>query len=159
MQKNNKITLYDRLFEVEDFRRAQWRMHSLPLILIIVIMALMSGYNKIRAIWDFIIKHTIDLIKYVKPKNDKLPVFQTISRVLANIDFDKLTCVFHDWAKDYVDIEEEESYSIDGKWIRWTVTNPNNKFQKFTNLVSIFSSKRKQVLGLGKVWDKNNEYD
>jgi len=41
---------------------------------------------------------------------------------------------------------EKEVISIDGKAIRGTAKNSRDKFQNFVSLVSVFASKRKQVL-------------
>ena len=148
MEKNN---LFNMFCEVEDFRRKQGKMHSLPIILIIATMVTMSGYKGIRPIGDFIKKHEKDLIKILKPKNNKLPSYKTVSRVFINIDFNKLSDIFYNWAIDYVDIKEGEWLSLDGKAIRGTVKNPNNQYQEYVNLVSIFANKKKQVISVGEV--------
>lgn len=147
--------LYDMLLELEDHRRGQGRMHELRLVLIIVIMATMSGFKGLRAIGDFIKKNKKELVEEFKPKKDRLPSYLTVGRVLQNVDFDQLVNVFHSWTIGYVAIEDKEWISIDGKAIGGTVEGLRNKRQSFTNLVSIFSGKRKQVLKVGKI--KNNK--
>lgn len=161
MQKQ-KLIKKDNLFlllsNLEDFRRGQGRMHTLPMVLIIFIMAAMSGFNGFRPTGDFIEKHKQKLIKLFKPKNDRLPSFQTIARILENIDFDKLTDIFYRWASSRVIIKESEWCSLDGKAIGGTVNNPHNRRQQFTSLVSVFASRQKQVLATGKVEsDKKSE--
>ena len=144
MQKQKPIkqnNLFFLLSDVEDFRREQGRMHSLPIVLLIFIMAAMSGFNGFRPTGDFIKKHQQELIKLFKPKNDRLPSFQTIARILENIDFDKLTKVFYRWASSRVIIKKSEWCSLDGKAIGGTVKNSHNCHQQFTSLVSVFSSK------------------
>lgn len=126
-------------------------MHTLPIVLIIFIMAAMSGFNGFRPTGDFIEKHKQELIKLFKPKNDRLPSFQTIARILENVNFDKLTRVFYRWASSRVAIKKTEWCSLDGKAIGGTVKNPHNRNQQFTSLVSVFASKQKQVLATGKV--------
>jgi len=154
MQKQKPIkqdNLFFLLSDLEDFRRGQGRMHTLPVVLLIFIMSAMSGYNGFRPTGDFIEKHRQELIKLFKPKNNRLPSFQTIARILENIDFDKLTEIFHRWASSRVVIKKLEWCSLDGKAIGGTVKNPHNRYQQFTNLVSVFASKQKQVLATGKV--------
>lgn len=154
MQKQKPIkqdNLFLLLSDLEDFRRGQGRMHPLPIVLMIFIMAAMSGFNGFRPAGDFIKKHKQELIKLFKPKNDRLPSFQTIARILENIDFDKLTDIFYRWASSRVVIKKSEWCSIDGKAIGGTVKNPHNRHQRFTSLVSVFASKQKQVLAAGKV--------
>ncbi len=114
-------------------------------------MAIMSGYNGIRAIGDFIKKHKKELIKILKPKKRKLPSFQTISRVLNNVDFGKFSNQFHKWSVNYVNIKKGEWLSLDGKAIRGTVKNPQNKYQEYVNLVSLFANKKRQVISSGEV--------
>lgn len=154
MKKQKSIkqkNLFLLLSDLEDFRRGQGRMHTLPMILMIFIMSTMSGFNGFRPTGDFIKKHRKELVKLFKPKNDRLPSFQTIARVLENINFDKLTNIFHRWASSQITINKNEWYSLDGKAIRGTVKNPHDRHQRFTSLVSVFSSKRRQVLAVGKV--------
>ena len=154
MKKQKSIkqdNLFLLLFDLEDFRRGQGKMHALPTVLMILIMAAMSGFNGFRPAGDFIKKHKQELIKLFKPKNDRLPSFQTIARILENIDFDKLTDIFYRWASSRVVIKKSEWCSIDGKAIGGTVKNPHNRHQRFTSLVSVFASKQKQVLAAGKV--------
>ncbi len=157
-EPNKSKNLYEIFSEIEDFRRPQGRMHSLATILTIITMALMSGYNGIRAIGDFIVKHRKELIKTIKPKKNKLPSRQTIGRVIQNVKFETLTKSFSKWANNYVRIKEKDWVSLDGKVIGGTVTNSQNQFQKYINLVSVFLNKKKQVLSAGEVGsDKKSE--
>lgn len=149
--KEDKKNLYEMLSQLKDHRRAQGRMHELRFTLILAIMSTMSGSHSLRAIGDFIKKNRKELIKTFQPKNDKLPSYLTINRVLQNVDFDKFTQIFHNWAINFVKIEDSEWISIDGKAICGTVNNQGNKKQEFVNLVSVFSSKRKQVIHAGKI--------
>lgn len=163
MQKQKskpQSNLFLMLFSLEDFRRGQGRMHTLPVILMIVIMSTMSGFIGFRPAGDFIQKHRKELIKLFKPKNGRLPSFQTIARVMENIDFDKLTNLFHRWATAHFVIEKDEWCSLDGKAIGGTVKNPHNCRQRFTSLVSVFCSKQKQVLAAGQIKDgKSSEIE
>lgn len=159
-----KLTKSDNLFkllsDLEDFRRGQGRMHTLPMVLLIYIMAAMSGSNGFRPTGDFIKRHKQELLNLFKPKNNRLPSFQTIARIMENIDFDKLTEVFYKWASSRVTIKKSEWCSLDGKAIGGTVKNPHDSHQQFTSLVSVFASKQKQVLATGKVvLGKKNEIE
>lgn len=149
--KHIKKDLYEMLFQLTDFRRNEGKMHELRFVLILAIMSTMSGFHSLRAMGDFIEKNKKELIKTFKPKKDKLPSYLTINRVLQNVDFDKFTKIFYEWAINYVEIEDSEWVSIDGKAIRGTVSDPHDKKQKFINLVSVFSNKKKQVIQAGKI--------
>ena len=149
--KQNHNNLFEMLSELDDHRRPQGRMHELGMLLIIAIMAVMSGYHDLRAMKDFITKNREELIQLFKPKKDRLPSRQTIGRVIQNIGFDKLSEIFQNWAISTTDIKADEWLSNDGKAIGGTVSNFDNKKQNFVNLVSIFASKQKQVILVGKI--------
>lgn len=153
-KKLKEKNLYEMLTQLDDYRRKQGRMHELRFALILAIMSTMSGFHSLRAMGDFIEKNKEELIKMFKPNKDRLPSYLTINRILQNVDFDKFAKIFHRWAVNFVKIENKEWISIDGKAIGGTLDSSQDKKQKFINLVSVFSSKRKQVIQAGKI---NNE--
>lgn len=151
------MNLYERLQGLKDFRRKQRQEHRLPVVMIIVIMANMSGYFGVRPVKDFIDRNREALKKILKPNKGKLPSHQTIGRILQKTDFSKLSKIFYEWAKEYVKISKKEWISIDGKAIGGTVKEAHNQRQTYTNLVTVFSNKRKQALAMGEVGDKQSE--
>jgi hypothetical protein len=149
--KSKKKNLYELLNQLDDYRRKQGRMHELRFALVLAIMSIMSGFSSLRAMGDFIKKNKKELIKIFKPKKDRLPTYLTINRVLQNVDFNKFTQIFQKWAIGYVKIEDNEWVSIDGKAIGGTADCLQDNKQKFISLVSVFLSKKKQVLQAGKI--------
>lgn len=156
-QNHKPKILLDYLEEIKDFRRGQGRMHTLKTILVIILMATMSGYFGQRATGDFVKKHHDELVEHLKPKDGKLPSYQTIARVMKSLDYSKLTAVFRAWAKTTIELSDEEWAAVDGKAIRGTLENASIPQQKYTNLVSIFMTKTGQVMDQGKVTNKSNE--
>ena len=155
--KSNK-TLYDYLCEVPDFRRKQWSRHELWMVLLIVIMWIMSWYNWIRAIWDFINKHREELIDTFEIEKERLPSFVTVWTILRWVDFKEFENKFSEWMLWYLKVQKKDLFALDWKVICWTVSNPNTNLQKYINLVSIFDVKRKQVLNVWEVWiEKKSE--
>lgn len=153
----NKKTLYDYFKEIKDYRRPQGRMHELPIILTIVLMAIMSWFIWERAMWDFVKKNATELKKYLKPKKWYLPSYQTIDAVLTKIGYEEVMEKFMEWAWEDA-VKEMEQIAIDGKSIWWTVKNSQNKHQEYINVVSAFMVWKKKVLW-GKVINtkKDNE--
>jgi len=149
--KNRKNSLIKILSEIKDIRRDEGKRHSIEIVLLVVIFATMSGYNGYRAIGDFIKRNKKDLIMYLKPKKNRMFSYSTVRRVMIGIDFNDFTEKFYQWTKDYVEIKEGEWISIDGKAIKGTLENKQNEKQSFTNLVSVFCSKRKMVYNAGKI--------
>lgn len=152
-----KQNLYGRLQGIPDFRRKQGREHHLAKTLLIVIMAIMSGYSGERAKGDFIKRNKRALIKALRIRKKKLPSYQTIARILENVGFEELTKVFKEWAQEKVSIAEKEWISMDGKGINGTLKNAHNAEQAFINLVTVFASKQKVAISAGKVDNKSNE--
>jgi len=148
-------TLIEELNELKDPRRGQGKRHPLSMLILIAIMASMSGYHGYRATEDFIKANRDELIAVFEPKKDRLPSFQTIRRALMAIDFNEFSLKFYNWASTRIEIKENEWFSMDGKAIRGTIEG--DKYHEFTNLVSLFSSENKKVLYAGKVDDKSNE--
>jgi hypothetical protein len=71
-------------------------------------------------------------------------------------DFASIQAAFHKWAQNYVSIQAGEWIAIDGKSIRSTVSDYSNKYQNFVSLVSLFCSKREQVLHVEKLENKKD---
>ena len=152
IEKEDLFNLYKELSKLTDARRQQGKRHHLKLVVILVILSIMSGYDGYHAIGDFIKKNQQELIKMFKPKKNRLPSFSTVRRVLKSINFDELCVLFEKWALAHIEIKEKEWISLDGKAIKGT----ENK-HKFVNLVSLFCIEKKQVFSMGKVDDKSNE--
>jgi len=148
-------TLIKKLNSLEDKRRGQGKRHPLTMLILIAIMATMSGYHSYGALADFIKANKDDLIAVFEPKKDRLPSFQTIRRALIAIDFEEFSTLFYEWASVKVKIDKNDWLSMDGKAIRGTIKG--DKYNEFTNLVSLFSGKNKEVLYAGRVEDKSNE--
>ena len=139
--------LLDYIVQIQDPRRLQGQRHELKSILLITIMSIMSGYIGYRAIGDFMKRNKKDLILVLNPKKEKLPSFDVIRKVLVKIDFKNFSKVFHNWAKQYVEISKDEWISVDGKAIGGTVTDGCSIDQNFISLVSLYCSKKKLVIG------------
>jgi hypothetical protein len=153
-KKKNTENLFELLQKLQDHRRKQGLMYTLPLVLLIVIMGIMNGAKSERAISRFAENNKDDLIKYLQIKKKRIPTRNIIRGILQTIDFYKLTKIFHEWTKDYVEIKEKDWISIDGKAIKGTVQNLQNTKQNFKSIVSVFASKRKQIISASKLETK-----
>lgn len=140
-------SIIDFFAKIPDHRRGAGQRHEQTFILLITLMSTMSKCYSYRAIGDFIKRNKIALLEHFKPKKNRLPSFDTVRRVLQGIDFSLLSKQFHQWAVQYVCISDQEWISIDGKRIGGTTTNSNNSNQHFINLVSLYCSKQKLVIG------------
>ncbi len=146
--------LIEQLRKVEDYRTTDGRRHQLWLVLLFVIMGTMSGCIGYRAWGDFVKRHRKVLIETFEIHKHGVPSYSTIRRIVMGVDFDQLAEVFNYWAQNYVDIDDSEWCSIDGKSIKGTVQNHEKSCQNFISIVSVFASKRGLVLGMEKLENK-----
>ena len=96
------IHLRESLKEIKDERRGAGQRHSIDVVLMITIMATMSGYIGYRAIGDFTKRYKKELIKYLKVEKDRLPAFATTRRVLMGIDYEMFADIFEQWIGQYL---------------------------------------------------------
>lgn len=146
-----KHNLIESLSKIKDPRRGAGQRHELEFVLLIIIMATMSGYFGYRAIEDFIKRNKSDLLKYFKPYKKRLPSFSTVRRVMIGIDFEDFSSIFHEWSSRYISISKGDWLSLDGKAIKGTFDKSDINRQHFVNLVSVFLEKTKTVLSVGKI--------
>ena len=156
MKTENDNNLYTMLRSIKDPRRSQGRMHKIEVILLTSIMAVMNGAASICAIHDFAETNKKELIKLFKLQKQKrkIPSRETISRLFSLISFEQLSLLFYEWASSKIKIKKGDVLSLDGKAIRGTLENPNDSFQNFTSLVSVYVQKSKQILSLEKIESK-----
>jgi hypothetical protein len=149
------FNLQAELKKLEDSRRGQGRMHTIDIVLMITIMATMSGYIGYRALGDFAQRYSKELIEYLKPKNNKLPSFATARRVLIKVDDEKFGKVFTKWIQSYFVKDKKTWVSIDGKAIKGTKQKEEDL--KLAHLVSFFISDSKEIISAKKTAEKSNE--
>lgn len=154
-EKKNK-SLLSLLRNMTDFRREEGKIHDLEIIIMIILMAIMSGHTNYLAFSDFANKKTNKrlIFKYLKPRKKILPSYDTIRRVFLNINFDELAYVFRIWALQHTQLNENDWISFDGKAIKGTLPEESHKL---VQLVTFFAHKSKIVLLHGKIKHKSNE--
>ena len=145
MKKNIK-NLYELFANLKDIRRKQGMLYPLQIVLLIAIFGIINWAKSERAISRFAENNKKDLVKYLQLKNKRIPTRNIIRAVLANISFTELEEIFYKWSKSQIKIEKNEWISIDGKALRWTISNRSTSQQNFTSLISLFVSRKKQCL-------------
>lgn len=150
-----RINLRDALKDIKDNRRGAGQRHKIDVVLMITIMATMSGYVGYRAIGDFTKRYKKELIDYLKVEKNRLPAFATTRRVLMSIDYDVFEDVFEHWIGQYLKQEKNQWVSIDGKAIKGTKQREEDL--KLAHLVSFFNSDSKEILMARKTATKSNE--
>ncbi len=96
MQIENRIlaALLSQLDTLDDPRRDQGKRHRQGLVLLIVLLATISGYLGYRAIEDFLAKHQAQLLALFQPDKGRIPSYSTVRRVLMGVDFQQFTQIY-----------------------------------------------------------------
>lgn len=154
------LTLIESLKQVEDFREPKGIRHPLWLVLLLVIMAYMSGYVGYRASSDFVLRHQKEIISSFNLPKSRFPSYGTIRRVILGVNYEKLIEVFNNWAGQYVNNQELQWIAVDGKALRNTVADCGNHYHFFSTVVSFFSQKKGIVVAVDKFDnDRTSEID
>lgn len=144
------MNLIECLSEVKDSRRLQGMRYGSVSMLLIIIMSILRNRHKYREIGRFCKLNSDCLIARFGFKNKRVPSYVSIRTFILETDFVSIQKAFHKWAQNYVSIEANEWIAIDGKSIRSTVSDYSSEYQNFVSLVSLFCSRREQVLGVEK---------
>jgi len=150
-----EYNLREELKTLKDRRRGQAQQHKIDVVLMITIIATMSGYQGYRAIGDFAQRYKKELIKYLEIEKGKVPSFPTVRRVLMEIDHKRFGDIFTEWMKHYMKKSNSQWIAVDGKAIKGTKQKEEDK--KLAHLVSFFASDSKEILIARKTVSKSNE--
>ena len=145
------MSLIEHLQQIPDFRRPQGRRYPLAALLLITIMSIMSGYCRYREIAAFAAANKKELLKLFRLKRSRLASHVTFREVLKGVDFDLMMTIFNQWVSQSITLKPEEWLAVDGKAFASTVTEVHSSYQNFVSLVSIFSQKRGQVVGMAAI--------
>ena len=145
------MNLIKSLDRIKDFRRGAGKRYPLTPVLLIVIISIISGKNSYREISTFADANKEIFLIFFDNKRKKTPSHVTFREIIKGINFEEVLSCFKIWALQYIDIEENEWISIDGKALGSTVTDCSNEYQNFVSLVSLFTHKKNQVLSVGKL--------
>jgi len=166
MQTNNALlnNFLLKLSKLEDVRRGEGQRHKQEFVLMIVLLSTMSGYFGYRAIGDFIDKHKSELIALFKPKEDRVPSFSTVRRILMSLNPLNFQSIYEEWLLEVRQAQKAKASSNESEVTKWhsvdgkAVRGANKASEEtYTHLVSIFSVFDQVVVGSAKVGLKSNE--
>ncbi len=145
--------LRSALDQIDDPRRELGRKHFLNDILVISIIAIISGAETWNNIEDYAKIKESFLRSFLRLPHG-IPSHDTFNRVFSIIDPEQFEKCFIDWFQSTVKIEMGEFISIDGKTIRGAKSK--GKKSPF-HIVSAWASKANLVLGQVMTDEKSNE--
>lgn len=140
------VSLIEELKTIRDFRSRKGRRYELWLILLLIVMGTLSGFEGYAALEDFGVRHYSALCEALGLTVKRLPSDTTFRRILESLSFQVLNAHFERWAMQYTDITPEDWMSLDGKSIKGTLLEGGTEYQNFVTLVSLYSQSQETVL-------------
>lgn len=138
--------LQDFVSLLDDPRRGQGQRHSLENVLMIVVMAILSGHQGFRGFERFAKANSVELTEALKLKHG-VPTYQTFHAVLTKLGSQLLGSKFASWVRVYHKDWPKEFIAVDGKSVKSTVHGGNSGLQNFTAAVTAFGQESGIVYG------------
>ncbi len=154
MKIKPKITIADHFAAMSDPRIERSKLHKLIDIITIAICAVISGADT----WVDIEMYGDAKYKWLKKFLELphgIPSHDTFARVFARINPKQFQECFLCWVKSISKITDNEIVAIDGKTLRHSYDDADEKAA--IHMVSAWATSQKLVLGQVKVDDKSNE--
>lgn len=148
-------SLYEYLRKITDHRQAKGKRYSLATLLLVMILAKMSGEDKPSGICDWVAKR-VRLLREVKIlKRPQAPCHMTYRRVLQQIiPADEWDQLLQDYHQQRLKIEKEIILTLDGKTVRGTI--PCGEMRG-THLLTVYVPDQGLALVQAQVDQKENE--
>ena len=147
--------LLAQLNQLPDPRRGAGRRHPVGLVVLLAILATVSGMSSYRAMGDFVRANQEELLVRLAVSKGRLPSYSTMRRVLMGLATEKLARVLGQWNR--AALAPAESYPwvhLDGKAIKGTVERYGESNQDFVNVVSLFFEPARLVLASSSFHNK-----
>ena len=146
-------SLYERLQALKDKRKRRGIRYPLAVVLVMVIVAKLSGEDEVRGIAEWIGHRATAFANALALKQARTPHATTISRVLNEaVDIEALEQVVATYFKEQAGAEE--AIALDGKALRGTIEPGQTRGQ---HLLAVYASQTGVVLGQMAVDEKANE--
>ena len=139
--------------QIDDPRRDLSKLHSLNDILLIGILAVISGADTWNSMEDYAVSKEEFLRKFLDLPNG-IPSHDTFNRVFSSIDSEQFEEVFIQWVNSIANLSKGEIVAIDGKTLRGAKEHGK---KSTIHMVSAWASKNNMVLGQVKTDEKSNE--
>lgn len=148
---NKLTTIFEQL---KDNRRSLSKLHSLNDILVLAIVAVISGADSWNDIEEYCLAKEEWLCKFLNLKNG-IPSHDTFNRVISSIDSILFEKYFIEWVGTFINITGiKEIINIDGKTIRGAKEHGK---KSPIHMVSAWACNNNMVLGQIKTDEKSNE--
>jgi predicted transposase YbfD/YdcC len=139
---------------VEDPRVERTRKHPLETILVVSLLAVISGADSFVAIEDYATVKRDWLATFLDMRSG-VPSHDTIGRVFSALNPKSLSEAFRRWTLAMTNASQQKLIAIDGKTLRRSFKCAGDN--AFVHMVSAWSASNRVVLGQVKTSEKSNE--
>jgi len=143
--------------QVKDVRRRQGQRYDLGNVLLLSVLAILSGADSYRKIHLFVKVHFALLKRVLGLKWKRVPAYTTIRKILHKVDTDSLEEVFRKYSKE-MDLQlaqDKRFIACDGKTLRGSFDHFQD--QRAAQLFSFFSVTSRIILAHEEIDEKENE--
>jgi predicted transposase YbfD/YdcC len=154
MERNQVLPLAKYFKGIEDPRMDRKKLYPLDEVIVITVLAFLSGAEGWEDIAEFAKCKEEFLKKHLELKNG-LPQHDVYGRVFRRLDPEQLGICFMEWVQAMRIPVEREVFAVDGKTMRGSIDN--FKCLKAAHIVSVFATENRLALAQVKTDDKSNE--
>lgn len=145
-------SVYERLCQLTDVRKAKGKRYSLETVLMIIVLAKLCGCDRPMEIADWARNHQEHLVKLLRQERPNLPHYNTYRRIMAHVvyqeEIERLVGEYNQRG------EHGEVYALDGK----AVGGMRKKDEEGGEyLLSVYDVGQAKVLSQVEVGRKENE--
>ena len=145
-------SVYGRLWELRDMRKSQGKRYSLVMILMLIIMAKLSGQDKPVEIADWAKNNRAKLVELLKLEKGKMPHHNTYRRILAySVYVDEVERMVGEYNRTG---KHGRVYAMDGKAMRG---KHNSEETGAEYLLCVYDVEESKVMSQVAVGRKENE--
>lgn len=157
MENKKRTEIIHSIFnDLTDPRSPKNKQHLLIEIIVITICAVICGANGWEEIETFAKTRESWLCQFLKLPYG-VPGHDTFRRVFARLNPEELQKSFRRWVRAVFRFTKKEVIAVDGKSLRRSYEDSENKSQGMLHMVSAWATENKLVLGQVKTREKSNE--
>jgi len=145
-------SVYEGLSKMTDKRKARGKLYRIEMILMIIVLAKLSGEDKPSGIAEWGKNHGAEIVKLMHLKKSQMPSVNTYRRMLAEVacqeEVERMVGKYNQQG------EHGEVYAVDGKAVRG-MRKKDEEGHEY--LLSVYDVKQRKVLAQVEVGRKENE--
>lgn len=145
-------SVYERLSKLTDVRKAQGKLYSLEMLMVVIVMAKLCGCDRPVEIADWAKNHADQIVKVMQLPRPRMPHHNTYRRILAyGVYLEEIERLVGEYNQDG---EHGEVYALDGKAVRGMRKKDESESEY---LLSVYDVEQGKVMSQVVVGHKQNE--